>query len=154
MLVSCASVDEKAKDFQLPVESVGIQKFSAWKQDRSLAGSAGANKAVQALLQQADVLISNNQMEQASDKLERLLRIESSYAQAWSRLAWIALKNNRSMRSQQMAQRSNSFAYKDNILKRLNWSFILQAGHQVADETVIRKAEKMLESLNDFMDAR
>lgn len=153
VLASCAGVDDKAQDFQLPVGITGMQKFSAWKQDKSLAGSTVVNKAVQVLLQQADVLIANNQREQASDKLERLLRIESSYAQAWSRLAWIALQDNRPRRSQQMAQRSNSFAYKDKILKTLNWSFIRQAGQQTGDEAVIRKAEKMIEALNGSMDS-
>lgn len=141
MLASCAGVDDKAQDFQAPVEGAGMQKFPAWKQEKPTPGSKGVNKAAQELMQQADTLIARNQIEQASEKLERLLRIEPAYARAWSRLAWIALENNRPGRTRQMAQRSNSYAYDDKRLKALNWSFI-------------RQAEKMVESHDDSMGGR
>lgn len=149
MLASCVSVDDKAQDFQRPAETVGMQKFPAWKQQDLSASSADSNKAVQDLLQQADALIAKNQMEQASEKLERLLRIEPSYAQAWSRLAWIALQSDSPGRTQQMAQRSNSYAYGDKRLKVLNWTFIRQAAQLMGKDELVGKAEEMIKLLDD-----
>ena len=149
MLASCVSVDDKAQDFQRPAETVGMQKFPAWKQQDLPASSADTNKAVQDLLQQADALIAKNQMEQASEKLERLLRIEPSYAQAWSRLAWIALQSDSPGRTQQMAQRSNSYAYADKRLKVLNWTFIRQAAQLMGKDELVGKAEEMIKLLDD-----
>jgi Tfp pilus assembly protein PilF len=147
MLASCAGIDNKAQDIYAPVESTGLQKFPAWELEGSLASPTNTNRAVMELLKQADELIANNQMEQASDKLERLLRIEPTYAQAWSRLAWIALENNQPKRTQQMSQRSNSYASGNKRLKALNWSFIRESGQRTGDEAVIVNAEKMIESL-------
>ncbi len=151
MLASCAVVDERAQEYERPDQAVGIQKFPAWADEALATGSAGKNQAIQTLLEQADTLIDKNEMEQASDKLERLLRIEPSYAQAWSRLAWIALENKKPARTRQMAQRSNSYAYNNNKLKALNWSFIREANFQTGDEEAIRHAETMIESLDDSM---
>lgn len=148
MLASCAGVDVKTQDSHIPVESVGIQKFPGWVEEGLSAGSTGKKQALQELLHQSDMLIANNLLDQASDKLERLLRIEPSYAQAWSRLSWIAMQNNRPRRTQQMAQRSNSYTH-NNKLKALNWLFIREAGFQIGDEDIIRQAETMLRSLGD-----
>ena len=146
MLASCAGVGDKTQAFEQPVETTGAQKYSAWSQENS---SAAGNKAVKDLLQQADALIAKNQMELASEKLERLLRIEPSYAQAWSRLAWIALQSDSPGRTQQMAQRSNSYAYGDKRLKLLNWTFIRQAAQLMGKDALVRKAEEMIKSLDD-----
>lgn len=147
MMASCAGVDDKAQDFLVPAETLGLQKFSAWKHETAKSGAAVENKAVQELLLQADTLIDRNQMDQASDKLDRLLRIEPASAQAWSRLAWIALKNNMPGRTQQMAQRSNGYAAGDNKLKALNWSFIREAAQLTGDEATITQAENMINLL-------
>lgn len=155
ILASCAGVDDKAQDIQVPDMAEGIQKFPAWEQQELSAGSTGKSKATYELLYQADRLISNNRLDQASDKLERLLRIEPSSAQAWSRLSWIALENNMPRRSQQMAQRSNSYTRTDK-LKALNWFFIRETGFLMGDEEVIKRAEEMIrgldESLGDSLD--
>lgn len=147
ILASCVAVDEKSHEAQSPEKIVGLQKHPAWKQEKPLSGAA--NKAILDLLHQADVLISENKMELASEKLERLLRIEPSYAQAWSRLAWIALQSDSPNRTQQMAQRSNSYAYGDKRLKLLNWTFIRQAAQLMGKDELVRKAEEMIKLLDD-----
>ncbi len=144
MLVSCAGVDEKTLDSRL-------QKFTAWQQQDVVTRSRNTNEAAQDLLRQADELIAENQMEQAAEKLERLLRIEPSSAQAWSRLAWIALQDNRPGRTQQMAQRSNSVAYGNKSLKALNWSFVRRAGQYAGDDDLVKKAEDMIKQLGFTM---
>ena len=149
MLASCAGVDDKAQVSPQPAEAGSMQNFPAWKQKNLSASTADTNKAVVDLLQQADALIANNQMEQASEKLERLLRIEPSYAQAWSRLAWIALQSDSPGRTQQMAQRSNSYAHGDKSLQLLNWTFIREAAQQMGKEELLRKADEMIKLLDD-----
>jgi Tfp pilus assembly protein PilF len=151
MLASCAGVGEKAQYPSSPVETgtTGPQNYPAWKQPRSTPGSADTNKAVQDLLQQADRLIANREMEQASEKLERLLRIEPAYAQAWSRLAWIALQSDSPGRAQQMAQRSNSYAKNDKALKLLNWTFIKDAAQLMGKEELVKKSEEMINLLDE-----
>ncbi len=82
-----------------------------------------SNRAVGLLLKQADELMVESDFVRSSDKLERLVRIEPKFAQAWSRLAWIALKKGEAKRSHQLAQRSNSYSRDNTRLKILNWSF-------------------------------
>ncbi len=144
MLASCAS-------FEGDQSTARLQKFSAWQLQDVVTRSRNTNEAAQDLLRQADELIAENQMEQAAEKLERLLRIEPSSAQAWSRLAWIALKDNRPGRTQQMAQRSNSVAYGNKSLKALNWSFVRRAGQYAGDDDLVKKAEDMIKQLGYTM---
>lgn len=151
MLASCASVDDKVQDIYSPAMTERMQKFTAWSQQGLSAPSTGKSKAVVELLQQADRLITSNQLEKASDKLERLLRIEPSSAQAWSRLSWIALENTRPRRTQQMALRSNSYA-RSKQLKALNWFFIREAGFLTNDNDAIKHAEAMIRSLDSSVD--
>jgi len=147
MLTSCASFEGAHS----PDETARLQKFSAWQQQDLVLSSSNSNEAVQDLLRQADELIAENQVEQAAEKLERLLRIEPSSAQAWSRLAWVALKDNRPGRTQQMAQRSNSVAYGNKSLKALNWSFVRRAGQYAGDDDLVKKAEEMIKRLGYTM---
>ncbi len=147
MLASCASFEGS----QSSSETARLQKFSAWQQQDVVTRSRNTNEAAQDLLRQADELIAENQIEQAAEKLERLLRIEPSSAQAWSRLAWIALKDNRPGRTQQMAQRSNSVAYGNKSLKALNWSFVRRAGQYAGDDDLVKKAEDMIKQLGFTM---
>jgi len=150
LLVSCAGnrvdpfvVDEQSVDLQ----KSGEQKFAAWNPDQFSKNTGGSNTAVKALLKQADVFISYHALDQASDKLERLLRIEPVYAPAWSRLSWIALQSNLPGRAKQMAQRSNSYAQNHKDLMILNWSFIRQAGLVINNPEEVRRAEDMIQQL-------
>lgn len=125
----------------------GKQKFAAWSSEDLPESSDGSRRAVKALLSQVDVFILYNSLELASGKLERLLRIVPTYAPAWSRLSWIALQSHSPERAKQMALRSNSYAQGNNKLKILNWSFIRQASQQMNDAEEVRRAERMIETL-------
>ena len=85
----------------------------------------------------------------SSDKLERLVRIEPKFAQAWSRLAWIALEKGEAKRSHQLAQRSNSYARNNNRLKLLNWRFIHKAAELQQNAEIMQQAEQAIKSLGD-----
>ena len=145
LLISCAGVDEQPRDYQVIQKQAVPNNFAAWDTTNN---NQNNNKAVEGLLGEADVLMREHQLEKASDKLERLLSIEPNSSQAWSRLSWIALKNNKLSRAKQMAQRSNTQASANNQLKILNWSFIRTAAQRAGDVATISKAEKMIDSLS------
>lgn len=141
LLLSCASTDGKrfvdsSQDIHSPV------KYAVWRTD-----AAAGLDAISGLLAQADALIDTNAYEAATDKLERVLRVNPEYAPAWSRLSWLALQTGSARRSVQMAKRSNSFAYSNTELQSLNWSFILEASIALDDEQAILRARQKLQSL-------
>lgn len=144
MLSSCAAIDEKQPD-SLIVQNAN--ELSAWRLSISEQRTASSNRAVALLLQQADDLMADFNFEKSSDKLERLVRIEPQFAQAWSRLAWLALESGDAQRSRQLAQRSNSYSRNNNDLKLLNWNLILKAGELLKDIDIIQQAEQMIKSL-------
>lgn len=146
-LISCAGIDQPAASLEAGAYDGIPLIFTAWQPLESSRSPVAANQAVRELLKQADTLIANNALEQASDKLERLLRIEPAYAQAWSRLAWIAIQGHSPQRGRQMAQRSNSLAYDNKRLKALNWMFIQQASKLMNDAAGAREAEIMMQRL-------
>jgi len=110
---------------------------------------ASSNRAIAQLLQQADELLTEADFEKSSDKLERLVRIEPRFAQAWSRLSWIALQKGDAKRSQQLAQRSNSYSRNNINLKILNWRFIQKAGELLNDFDLIEQAQQMILKLRN-----
>lgn len=145
-LASCSVVDNKPLDPQSILET---NVYSAWNlsgRDKQIAES---NRAVKSLLKQADDLILEDNLDQASDKLERLVRIEPKFAQAWSRFSWIALKNGDAQRSRQLAQRSNSYSRGNDRLKILNWNLIQKAGEQLQSTEIIQQAKKMIKMLGE-----
>lgn len=107
----------------------------------------GDKPAVVDLIKQADTLSSERAFEPAVDKLERLLRIEPTYALAWSRLSWIALQTFEPSRAMRMAQRSNSYAYNNTALKVINWSFIRDAASSLNNDAAVQRAQQMIEDL-------
>lgn len=138
LLASCATPGQQ------PVEEAvtGSYRYTAWQ-----PVAAGNNEAINVLLEQADQLIEQNQLNAAGDKIERALRIRPQYAAAWSRLSWIALEADSPQRAIQMAKRSNSFAYNDPQLQLLNWSFIRSASQILNDDTLFDQAEQKINSL-------
>lgn len=146
MLTSCAVVDEKQSDSKKMIEAEG---HTAWFLSDYEKRVASSNRAVGLLLAQADDLMAVSNFEQAGDKLERLVRIEPKFAQAWSRLAWMALKSGDAKRSRQLARRSNSYARDNTNLQLLNWHFIQQAGEQLNDAEIIQQAQQMIKKLGD-----
>ena len=145
-LASCAMVDEKQPDTKTIIEAEG---YTAWRLSSAEKRAVSSNRAVKLLLTQADDLMTAENFEQAGDKLERLVRIEPQFAQAWSRLAWMALKNGDAQRSRQLAQRSNSYSRDNASLKILNWRFIQKAGELLNDIDIVQQAQQMISKLGD-----
>ena len=143
LLVSCASTQVTIGDdiAELPAG----YKYAAWRLDDSRE-----YEAINMLLDEADLLIENQNNNAAADKLERILRIKPDYAPAWSRLSWLALQMNSPQRAVQMAKRSNSFSHSDPALQTLNWSFIRAASQLLNDEETYRLANQKIESLKAF----
>jgi Tfp pilus assembly protein PilF len=106
--------------------------------------------AVDELMKQADTLLAVNNLDAASEKIERALRIDSGYAPAWSRLSSIALTNNNPTRAIQMAKRSNSHAGNSIELKKLNWEFIREASDMLNDVEGMENADKAIGILNSL----
>ncbi len=139
-------IEEKQVDSQLVLET---NELAAWRLSGSEKRTVSSNRAVGLLLKQADDLMAEANFEQSSDKLERLVRIEPRFAQAWSRLAWIALKNGEAQRSRQLAQRSNSYSRDNDKLKLLNWQLIHRAGELLQNAEITQQAEQMIKALSD-----
>jgi hypothetical protein len=155
-LVSCATMekpvgddivlDDKLDDkLSGTLDQTGDYKYDAWR--LNLAKEYGA---VNPLLKEVDTLIEKHQFNTAIDKLERALRIKPKYAQAWSRLSWLALETNTPKRSMQMAKRSNSFSFSNAKLQVLNWTFIRSASEALDDDATFRKADKKIKTLKAF----
>ncbi len=106
--------------------------------------SATALPAVDDLVNQADSQIAMNNLDVASEKLERALRIAPDFAPAWSRLSQIALYKENPQRAIQMAKRSNSHAGNSVELKLLNWQFIRQASEMMDDIEGVQNASKAI----------
>jgi len=144
LLVSCATTEKPGVSDKMTDES-GSYKYAAWRLD-----DLGQYEAINVLLNEADVLIENQALNAASDKLERALRIKPEYAPAWSRLSWLALQTNSPERAIQMAKRSNSFAQGDPELQLLNWTFIRAASKALNDEDTYFRANQNIDSLKAF----
>ena len=112
--------------------------------------SGSALPAVEDLVQQADALIAMRNLDVASEKLERALRISPGYAPAWSRMAHIALTEANPARAIQMAKRSNSHAGNVVELKLLNWQYIRRASQMLGDTDGALNAEKSIKILNSL----
>ncbi len=143
LIISCASPGRQTGDSI--VDQSANYKYAAWRLNAS-----GEFEAINVLLDEADLLIANQSVNAAADKLERILRIKPDYAPAWSRLSWLALQTNSPERSVQMAKRSNSFAQSNLELQSLNWSFIRAASQLLNDEEAYFRANQKIESLKAF----
>lgn len=146
-LVSCATFEKPAGDDividESQLDNEGAYKYAEWR--LNLAKQYGA---INPLLKEVDSLIDQGRFDTAIDKLERVLRIKPNYAQAWSRLSWLALETDAPKRSVQMAKRSNSFAFSNLKLQLLNWRFIRSASEMLNDDKVYEQANQKIKSLN------
>lgn len=143
LIISCALPGRQMGDSV--VAQPANYKYEAWR-----LNDYREFEAINVLLNQVDVLIENNALNEAADKLERVLRIKPDYAPAWSRLSWLALQMDSPKRSVQMAKRSNSFAFSDPELQLLNWSFIRDASQVLNDEDGYFRATQKIDSLKAF----
>ena len=143
-LVSCSTFEKPISE-DVMLDDSGVYKYAAWR--LNLAKEYGA---INPLLKEVDILIENSRFNTAIDKLERVLRIKPNYAQAWSRLSWLALETDVPNRSRQMAKRSNSFAFSNLKLQVLNWTFIRSASEALNDDAAYRRANKKIKTLKAF----
>jgi len=143
LLIACVSPGKLPIEDDSFVESAN--KFSAWQLENSRE-----YEAINVLLFEVDDLIETNALDAAEDKLERVLRVKSSYAPAWSRMSWLALEVNSPKRAVQMAKRSNSFARGNRQLQSLNWSFIRDASQMLNDDEAYQRAGQKIDSLQAF----
>lgn len=141
VIVSCTTVQPTDTDISGSME----YKYAAWK----LSGSS-EYRAINMLLIEADRMIDENALDEAADKLERILRIKPDYAPAWSRLSWVTMQSNQPARSVEMAKRSNSLARSDRELMLLNWTFIRAASQMLGDDDAYRQADRKIESLKSI----
>ena len=141
-LASCASLDSQQAKTDKRTAGVNSGAFDAWN-DGSLN-----NAAISELIKQADMMIKYKQWDDAQGKLERTLRLSTSYSPAWSRLSWLSLRAAKFKKAVQLAHRSNSYT-DDRSLKILNWSFIRDAYQLMGDNQEVETANSMLQRLSE-----
>jgi tetratricopeptide (TPR) repeat protein len=139
LLASCATSPDTQTQ---PAQGDVAMLDASWK-----AASHATHPAVSDLLQQADALIAAGQYDQASDKVERALRIAPDHAPSWSRLALLALDEGQPMRAIRMAQKSNSYAANASRLLLQNWEYIRQANAMMQNEQGVEQAERSIRQL-------
>lgn len=142
VLLSCAPAGYQKTEAGAEQPLTLAMATQTWQQ-----ASASALPAVEDLVQQADAQIALRNLDVASEKLERALRISPDYAPAWSRMAHIALDNADPARAIQMAKRSNSNAGNSVELKLLNWQFIRKASQMLGDTEGVQNASKSINIL-------
>ena len=87
----------------------------------------GENPAVLALLDDADVHISENNPEGAAGSIERALRLEPKNPWLWHRLAALQLEQGNWRQAVALAQKSNSLSARHPALRRANADLIARA---------------------------
>jgi tetratricopeptide (TPR) repeat protein len=157
LLSACSEMTREEQNANQPASATTTPsntKFEAWKDKYEFETSGPAKTsypaAVISLAQQSDALIAKYDYAQASDKLERALRIAPDYAPGWSRLGWIALQNGDLAKARQLADRSNSYASGQVALKLLNWKIIRDASLQMKDDANVQRANRNIEALGNI----
>jgi tetratricopeptide (TPR) repeat protein len=148
-LFACAPSPYQRPDAEAGIDS-GESTILAMAGQTWSGYSENTLPAVDELMKQADTLLAANNLDAASEKIERALRIDSGFAPAWSRLSSIALANNNPTRAIQMAKRSNSHAGNSIELKKLNWEFIREASDMMNDVEGMENADKAIGILNSL----
>lgn len=142
-LFSCVeSQDQRKSNIENNV-LISEALFDAWN-DENISNTAVVN-----LVRLADKMIKYQQWQDAQVKLERTLRISSTYSGAWSRLSWLALREAKHNKAVQLALRSNSYT-NENALKTLNWNFIRDAYRLLGDVDKMESANKKLQQLMEI----
>ena len=91
------------------------------------------NTAVIALLNKAGDQSAAGQMDQASENLERALRIEPRNPLLWHELARIRLAQGQYRQAENMAAKSNMLTGANHGLKAKNWRIIGEARSRLGD---------------------
>ncbi len=87
---------------------------------------------VVALIDSARLDVERGALDQASDSLERALRIAPTDATIWSRLARLRLRQEAYQQAVQFALRSNSMS-RDTVLRRYNFGILEKAYRGMGD---------------------
>lgn len=105
------------------------------------------NKAVIALLDRAQLDYEGGKREAAGASLERALRIEPRNPWLWHELAQLRLTQGQYAQAITLAQKSTSFAARENRLLALNWRVIGNARVAQGDSTGAERAFKQAAEL-------
>ena len=98
------------------------------------------NTAVIALLSKAGDQSAAGQMDEASENLERALRIEPRNPLLWHELARIRLAQGQYKQAENMAAKSNMMTGANQDLKAKNWRIIGDARNRLGDLQGAREA--------------
>ncbi|RDH83715.1 MAG: hypothetical protein DIZ80_06125 [endosymbiont of Galathealinum brachiosum] len=99
-----------------------------------VSDSSNLPEVIKSLLSQSDVQYTKNDLSGALVTLERAIRINPRYAEVWSRMAQVYLKQGDYEQAKQHAKRSNS-VIKNNIrLKDFNNQIIIQQSNNIIQE--------------------
>lgn len=139
-LFSCVESQDQGKALIENKLLISEGQFDAWN-DNNID-----NMAVVNLVRQADKMIEYQQWQDAQVKLERVLRISTTYSGAWSRLSWLSLREANFNKAVQLALRSNSYT-NETSLKVLNWTFIRDAYRLLGDNEKMESANSRLQEL-------
>ena len=105
------------------------------------------NRAVIALLDQAQLHTEAGQREAAGASLERALRIEPRNPWLWHELAQLRLTQGQYAQAVSLARKSISFAVQDRRLQALNWRLIGNARVAQGDTSAAEQAFKTASEL-------
>lgn len=98
------------------------------------------NTAVIALLNKAGDQSAAGQMDEATENLERALRIEPRNPVLWHELARIRLEQGQYLQAENMAAKSNMLTGTNRYLKAKNWRIIGEARNRLGDLQGAREA--------------
>ncbi|MBS7814258.1 tetratricopeptide repeat protein [Wohlfahrtiimonas chitiniclastica] len=102
--------------------------------------SQNQNNAVQSLLDEANSAVKANQLERAATALNRAVRLEPNNASIWYDLAQIRLHQGKYEQSEQLANKSISFAKGNQDLVNKNWRVISSARQAKGDTAGAQEA--------------
>ena len=105
------------------------------------------NRAVIALLDQAQLHNEAGQRDAAGASLERALRIEPRNPWLWHELAQLRLTQGQYAQAVSLARKSTSFAVQDRHLQALNWRLIGNARVAQGDTSAAEQAFKTASEL-------
>lgn len=108
--------------------------------------------AVLALLRQADQFIQQQRWPDALSSVERAIRIDSTVAESWTRMALIHLGKNDAQQALHMAKKSNSLARQNKSLQAYNWSLMARAYHSLNQPQLAQQATATSERLQQERD--
>ena len=104
-----------------------------------VADSAQLPDVIKSLISQSDKQYLNNDFAGALATLERAVRINPRYAEVWSRMAQVYLKQGKLEQARQHAKRSNSVIKNNDSLRKFN-NKIIRPGSSEAS-SVIQKEQ-------------